>query len=35
MAPQFIRIEIYGREGAHKKNSTERKSSMFAIRDGK
>jgi hypothetical protein len=33
MAPQFIRIETYGREGAHKKNSTERKSSMFAIRD--
>jgi hypothetical protein len=33
MAPQFIRFETYGREGAHKKNSTERKSSMFAIRD--
>jgi hypothetical protein len=33
MGPQFIHIEPYGREGAHKKNSTERKSSMFGIRD--
>ncbi len=33
MAPQFIHLEPYGREGAHRKNSTERKSSMFDIRD--
>jgi hypothetical protein len=33
MAPQFIHIEPYGREGAHKKNSAERKSSMYSIRD--
>src|SRR5690606_11409088 len=33
MAPQFIHIEAYGREGAHKKNSSERKSSMFDVRD--
>jgi hypothetical protein len=33
MAPQFIRIEPYSPKGAHKKNSTERKSSMADIRD--
>jgi hypothetical protein len=33
MAPQFIHIEPYGPQGAHKKNSSERKRSMFDIRD--
>jgi hypothetical protein len=33
MGYQFLHIEHYGREGAHKKNSSARKSSMFDIRD--
>jgi hypothetical protein len=30
---QFLHVETYGREGAHKKNCSTRKSSMFEIRD--
>jgi hypothetical protein len=33
MGYQFLHIERYGREGAHKKNSSARKSAMFDIRD--
>ena len=33
MGPQFLHSEVYGREGAHRKNSTMRKSSMFDILD--
>lgn len=33
MSYQFLHVELYGREGAHKKNCTARKSSMFEIRD--
>jgi hypothetical protein len=33
MGPQFLHVETYARKGAHKKNSSECKSSMFDIRD--
>ncbi|MGL5164790.1 MAG: plasmid recombination protein [Afipia sp.] len=33
MSYQFLHIEAYGRKGAHKKNSSVRRSSMFDIRD--
>jgi polyhydroxyalkanoate synthesis regulator phasin len=33
MGYQFLHIEVYGRKGAHKKNSSSRKSSMYDIRD--
>jgi hypothetical protein len=33
LAYQFIHVEPYGRHGAHRKNSTKRKPSMFGIRD--
>jgi hypothetical protein len=33
LAYQFIHVEAYGRHGAHLKNSTKRKASMFGIRD--
>ena len=33
MGPQFLHIENYAPKGAHKKNSSERKNSMFDIHD--
>ncbi|HEX7855322.1 MAG TPA: plasmid recombination protein [Sphingobium sp.] len=33
MSYQFLHVETYSRKGAHKKNSSARKSSMFDIRD--
>jgi hypothetical protein len=33
MGPQFLHSEVYGREGAHRKNSPMRKCSMFDVGD--